>query len=31
MCVCGVCLLVLGLHFPAVFTSVLHNAMAVLQ
>jgi hydrogenase-4 component F len=31
MCICGVCLLVLGLRLPAVFTSVLRNAMAVLQ
>jgi hydrogenase-4 component F len=31
MCVCGACLLLLGLRLPAVFTSVLHNAMAVLQ
>jgi len=31
MCVCGVCLLILGLRIPAALTSVLHNAMAVLQ
>jgi len=29
--ICGVCLLILGLHVPAVFISVLHGAMAVLQ
>jgi len=31
MCVCGVCLLVLGLRIPTAFTALLHNAMAVLQ
>ena len=31
MCVCGACLLLLGLHIPSVFSSVLHKAMAVLQ
>jgi len=31
MCVCGACLLVLGLCIPAAFTAVLRNAMAVLQ
>jgi hydrogenase-4 component F len=31
MCVCGLCLLVLGLHIPTAFNTVLHNAMAVLQ
>jgi hypothetical protein len=31
MCVCGVCLLVFGLYIPPAFTSMLHNAMAVLQ
>jgi len=31
MCVCGACLLVLGLRIPAAFTAVLRNAMAVLQ
>jgi len=28
---CGLCLLILGLYIPPVFTSMLHNAMAVLQ
>lgn len=31
MCVCAVFLLILGTHIPPAFTSVLHNAMAVLQ
>jgi hydrogenase-4 component F len=31
MCVCGVCLLVFGLYLPPAFTSMLHNALAVLQ
>lgn len=31
ICACGFCLLILGLRIPAAFTSVLHNAMAVLQ
>lgn len=31
MCVCALGLLILGLRLPAIFSSVLHNAMAVLQ
>ncbi len=31
MCVCGACLLLLGLHIPSVLSSVLHKAVAVLQ
>ena len=31
ICACFTCLLLLGLHIPATFTAVLHNAMAVLQ
>ncbi len=31
ICACGVCLLILGLHVPLVFSAVLHHAMAVLQ
>src|SRR5579864_2036263 len=29
--VCAICLLVLGLHIPAKFTTLLHSAMAVMQ
>jgi hydrogenase-4 component F len=31
ICTCCLCLLILGLHIPSVFTSVLRNAMAVLK
>ena len=31
MCVCGACVLGLGLHIPSLLTSVLNNAVAVLQ
>jgi hydrogenase-4 component F len=31
MCTCGACLLFLGVHVPAILTSVLNSAVAVLQ
>jgi len=31
ICACSACLLVLGLHIPLLFNSIIHSAMAVLQ